>query len=147
MCTAPFWRGIRVAHIAPGDWHTDTFRRKYRGTGACPGEMWVLYCEYSNLEYARRPSPPPPHRRVRSGARRLQGSLSGRKRRRRRAGHVRATLYAADNRSMLINEFLWPYPVCAAWGHLGASYSSLGKVQLAAVAPGLGTSLWSSCCL
>ena len=54
MCEAPFWRGMRVAHIAPDGWHTSTFRRKYQGTGTCPDEMRVFYCKDAKLEYVHR---------------------------------------------------------------------------------------------
>ena len=54
MCKAPFWRGMRVAHIASDGWHTPTFRRKYQCAGACPDEIWVFYCKDTKLEYAHR---------------------------------------------------------------------------------------------
>jgi len=54
MCNAPFWRGKRIAHIAPGCWHVPTFRRKFVGADATLGEGRVFYSKEARPEYIRR---------------------------------------------------------------------------------------------
>ena len=54
MCNAPFWRGKRIAHIAPDGWHVSTFRRKFVGADATPDEGWVFYSKEARLEYIHR---------------------------------------------------------------------------------------------